>query len=318
MIKGLKSNRIFKNGRFQPGILYYNSREIVEKGDSYIDVGNAFVIPRLIDLQVNGGFDIDLAREPHRVEELARKLYATGIGAFCPTLISLPLADYKHILPHFKPRKVKEGATILGAHLEGPHLAISGAHDPKNLSTLEKLPLENVKIVTLAPELVSAPYITKLKKRGIVVSAGHSNASYSLLKKLKIEFVTHIFNAMGPFHHRTPGLIDYALTEPVYYSLIADGKHVSKTAMEIAKKANPEGLILVSDLNPSFGSRKKTFTLGSKTYKKGDLAGSETALLEMAVSLQDIAAVTERPADLLNIKPLGTLEPGAPSNFLVL
>lgn len=318
MIKGLKSNRIFKNGRFDPGIIYFNSTQIVEKGASYQDLGNALIIPRLIDLQVNGGFDIDLAREPERVEELARKLYQTGVGAFCPTLISLPKDSYKKALSHFKPRKVKNGATILGAHLEGPILAIPGAHDPKNLSPWLNLPLDNVKIVTLAPELVSSSFIDKLKKKGIIVSVGHSNATFLLLKKKKIPFVTHLYNAMAPFHHRNPGIIDYALTEPVYYSLIGDGKHVSKTAIEIAKRSNPEGLILVSDLNPSFGSRKKTFTLGSKVYKKGEFAGSDTSLLEMAVDLQDIAAVTERPADLLKIKPLGTLEPGAPSDFLVL
>ena len=318
MIKGLKSNRIFKNGRFEPGIIYFNSSLIVEKGSSYTDLGDALIIPRLIDLQVNGGFDIDLAREPERVEELALKLYQTGIGAFCPTLISLPFSNYKKALSYFKPRKVKNGAAILGAHLEGPLLSILGAHDPNNLSTLDKLPLDNVKIITLAPELATPAYIAKLKKKGIIVSVGHSNASFSLLKKYKIPFVTHLFNAMGPFHHRTPGIIDYALTEPVYYSLIGDGKHVSKTAIEIAKRSNPDGLILVSDLNPLFGSKKKTFTLGSKTYKKGDLAGSDTSLLEMAVDLQDISAVTERPAKLLGLDKLGTLEPGAPSDFLVL
>lgn len=318
MIKGLKSNRIFKNGRFKPGIIYYDSKHIVERGSSYVDVGDALIIPRLIDIQVNGGFDIDLAREPERVEELARKLYKTGIGAFCPTLISLPKNQYKKALSYFKPRKVKGGAAILGVHLEGPILSIPGAHDSKNLCDSFDFPLDHVKIVTLAPERAASSFIEKLKKKGIIVSAGHSNASLSLLKKEKIPFITHLFNAMGPFHHRTPGIIDYALTEPVYYSLIGDGKHVSKTAIEIARRANPDGLILVSDLNPSFGSRKKTFTLGSKTYRRGDLAGSGMSLLEMAVDLQDIAAATERPADLLNIRPLGTLEPGAPSDFLVL
>lgn len=314
MIRGLKSNRIFKNGRFEPGILYFNSTHIVEKGPSYIDVGDAFIVPRLIDLQVNGGFDIDLAREPERVEELACKLYQTGIGAFCPTLISLP--DYSQHLRHFKPRKVKNGATILGAHLEGPLLTLPGAHNPSHLSA-SLPPLDNVRIITLAPERTTATLIARLKKKNILVAAGHSNAPYALLKKLKIPFVTHLYNAMGPFHHRTPGLIDYALTEPVSYSLIADGKHVSKTAIEIARRANPDGLILVSDLNASYASRKKTFTLGSRTFRKGELAGSDTSLLEMALNVQDFAATTERPARLLGIEPIGTLEPGAPSDFLV-
>lgn len=317
MVLGFKSNHIFKNGSFQKGSIFFDDKQILAKGKVTEDLQDAFILPRLIDLQVNGGFGIDLTSEPERVEELAKHLYELGVGAFCPTLISMPLSKYKSALKHFKPRKVKGGAEILGAHLEGPFLSIPGAHNEKHLINETDIPLENVRMITLSPEKISPSFIAKLRKKRIVISAGHSNADISSLIKLKIPMVTHLFNAM-PFHHRAPGLIDYALTQPVYYSLIADNKHISDSVYEIARKANPEGLILVSDLAPGFQSKKKKFRLGDREFKKGELAGSEMSLIEMVLRTGNVAAATTHPAQLLGLTNIGNLNPQSSSDFLII
>lgn len=318
MITCIKSNQIFQKGGFSHGKIYVKGDKIVAPAqtDKVIDVQDDLIIPRLIDIQVNGGFGIDLTREPERVEELAVKLYEVGIGAFLPTVISSPLSAYKKILPHFKPRKVKGGAEILGAHLEGPFLAIPGAHNEKYLIRSGKLPLENVRMITCAPENVNPKTLMEWQDRGIIVSAGHSRASFHLLKDLQIECVTHLFNAM-PFHQRDPGLIEYALTEDVYYSIIADGKHVSYPAIKMAYQANPKGMILVSDASAQMKSDKREFFLGDKTFKKGDLAGSDVTLLEAVLKTGFVEAATLTPSKLLNLSK-GALTVGMEADFLII
>lgn len=318
MITCHKSNQIFIEGKLQPGQLFVKGDKLVKetKADKTIDHGEALIIPRLIDLQVNGGFGIDLTTEPERVEELSVKLYETGVGAFLPTVVSSPLKNYEKILSHFKPRKVKGGAEILGAHLEGPFLSIAGAHDEKHLISKGDIPLENVRMITVAPETVMPEILFEWEDLGIIVSAGHSQASYGLLHDLEIKCVTHLFNAM-PFHHRRPSLVEYALNGNCFYTLIADGKHVSYEAIEMAYRANPQGMILVSDASAQMLSSQKEFSLGGKIYKKGALAGSDETLLEGVLKTGHIKAATENPAKLLGIKK-GALTEGSDADFLVI
>ncbi len=307
------------------------------KPDKTVDLGKLLIAPGYIDLQVNGGYGIDLLKEPERVEELARKLLQEGVIAFLPTLISARLDEYERALPYLQPRRVEGGAEILGVHLEGPFIneVKKGAH---LLPEKAKLPsLKGVKLVTLDPEHPKAKEIlTLLKRESIVVSVGHTMAT-TLPKEAQL--ITHLFNAMGPLHHRKPSLIGELLAEQkVPYSMIADALHVHPTIMKMTYNAHPKGAILISDAMAAMGLSDGNYLLGNQevTVKnskatlrdKETLAGATLPLARCVANWQRatscpldeaIEAATSRPAKLLGINNrLGTLQPGAEARLITL
>ena len=164
----------------------------------------------------------------------------------------------------------------MGVHLEGPFISQKkkGAHPPHlvhdavnvECSNLHDVygSLEDVAIVTLAPEFdKSGKVIKKLVEQGIVVSLGHSEAGLAIGENAVnngANFITHLFNAMLPFHHRDPGLVGLLtsqhLNRNIYYGIIADGIHTHYAALKIAFKTNPNGLILVTDAMSAMGMIK--------------------------------------------------------------
>jgi N-acetylglucosamine-6-phosphate deacetylase len=150
---------------------------------------------------------------------------------------------------------------VLGLHLEGPYInaARKGAHIEKFIrvpSLQEVKDLMNkgggiIKMMTLAPENCSDEVISYLLEEGVIVSAGHSNATYEQALKgfgLGIPVATHLYNAMSPLHHRQPGMVGAILNhDKVMASLVADGHHVEYAAISIAKKIMGERLFLITD-----------------------------------------------------------------------
>ena len=204
------------------------------------------VVPGLVDLQCNGAFGIDLGTEPERLWELAALLPRAGVTAFLPTIITSPpgiVARAQAALARRPSGFV--GAEPVGLHLEGPMLALAGAHDPALLRPFDVDDLAGVRLVTLAPELPGAPgVIARLRAAGITVFAGHTRATDLSL----VDGVTHVFNAMAPFHHRDPGPAGIALAdERLWVTLIADGEHVDPTVVRLVERVAGERLVLVSD-----------------------------------------------------------------------
>jgi N-acetylglucosamine-6-phosphate deacetylase len=318
--------------------LWIAKRKIIpEQGraDSVIDLGERMIAPGLIDLQVNGGYGIDLLREPEKVEELAILLRKDGIAGFLPTLISATKEEYENALPHLQPRKVEKGAEILGVHLEGPFLNQSrrGAHA---LPDQPKLPnLKGVKIVTLAPEHPeSAELIRFLHSQKIIVAAGHTTSDR--LPK-EISLITHLFNAMPGLHHRNPGIIGEALTNSdLFFTLIADGSHIHPTTINLVHRCRPDGVILISDGMAAMGLTDGEYFLGTQRVlvKKGVaklhgtniLAGSTTSLSQcfrnyhkytQCTYQEALDVVTARPASLLGLcAKKGTLAIGADADLI--
>ena len=174
--------------------------------------------------------------------------------------------SYIKILPLLKPRPILNGATLLGAHIEGPYLQASknGAHNSALFQQPSVSPtsffgsgLSNVKLVTLAPELPnSLPLIKGFLLEGIKVSLGHSAATYAEgLSAITAgaTCLTHILNAMSPLHHREPGLAglislpEFSKPPPPYFSILGDGIHLHPTVATILWRAAPHRAIVVSD-----------------------------------------------------------------------
>ncbi|RXN35474.1 N-acetylglucosamine-6-phosphate deacetylase [Labeo rohita] len=217
--------------------------------DHKVDCGSKIIAPGFIDVQINGGYGMDFSQASSDIRGgvalVAKKILEHGVTSFCPTLVTSPPEIYHKVIPELKVQDGgPEGAGVLGIHLEGPFISEEkrGAHPPKFLRTFKAGgvadlmetygSLDNVAMVTLAPELAnSAAAIRELSGRGIAVSLGHSTADLSQAEeavKNGAIFITHLFNAMLPFHHRDPGIVGLLTSDhipPVEAALEAASLH---------------------------------------------------------------------------------------------
>uniref|UniRef100_A0A182N4M5 Exosome complex component RRP45 n=1 Tax=Anopheles dirus TaxID=7168 RepID=A0A182N4M5_9DIPT len=258
------------------------------QADVQVDCGGCIIAPGFIDLQINGGYGVDFSFDVQTVEagvlKVAKGLLAHGVTSFCPTLVTSPAETYHAVLPRI-PRHGggKHGATVLGCHVEGPFINANkkGAHPPEcikefdqGIATVREVygSMDNVQIVTLAPEKAGASeVIQELSNNGITVSVGHSMANLSdgeVAVRHGARLITHLFNAMLPFHHRDPGLVGLLTTDNiprdalVYFGIISDGVHTHPAALRIAYKTHPNGLILVTDAISAMGLAEGRHRIG--------------------------------------------------------
>ncbi|GBP65512.1 N-acetylglucosamine-6-phosphate deacetylase [Eumeta japonica] len=291
------------------------------EADVTVNCNNFLIAPGYIDIQVNGGWGIDFSYDTENVEagiqKVAKELLAHGVTSFCPTMVTSDKEKYHKILPQIK--KVpgsKAGATVLGVHLEGPFISPSkkGAHVDEFIMTLNKGletvleiygSLDNVKIITLAPELPGAlDAIKGLTQMGIRVAVGHSSASLAQGEeaiKNGANLITHLFNAMLPFHHRDPGLVGLLASttaSQIYYGIISDGIHTHPAALRIACRTNPEGVVLVSDAVAAQGLADGQYRIGpqSVTVEAGRAYVSGTNVLCGSTSAIDACVRTFKQA----------------------
>jgi N-acetylglucosamine-6-phosphate deacetylase len=240
-----------------------------------------FVLPGFIDLQVNGSFGIDIASEPERLRDLSRALLARGTTSYLPTVISSPLSLYQSTLPSLAGgilSATPDRAQPLGVHLEGPFISMvrRGAHParavvPPDAGLLgELLDLAPVRMITLAPELDGAGEVIDLAaSRGVVVSAGHSDADFDSVYRCfdrRVAGVTHLFNAMSRLHHREPGLPGAAFAHPrVVCGIIADGRHVHPEVVALAfRMLGPDRLCLTTDAISAAGMEEGEYPLATR------------------------------------------------------
>ena len=309
-----------------------------------------FICPGFIDLQINGAFSIDVGTEARALEGLGRELPKTGVTSFLPTAISWPAERYAGFVDAIREASSSPGATILGAHIEGPFLspARKGAHDPANLQPVnleltERLASSGtVRMMTLAPELPGAKEaIRLLRSRGVVPSAGHTEAGYEeMLRAIDagLRMCTHLYNAMSPFEHRAPGAVGALLTDGrVRAGIIVDGVHAHEGALRLAyRQKGPEGLALVTDAMEAAGMAEGEYELsgrrvrlekGSVRLPDGTLAGSaltmdravRNAVEFMGAPLQDaVRMASETPAEILGVSGKGRIRPGADADLVVL
>jgi len=240
-----------------------------------------------VDLQINGGYGVDFSgsHSTHDVLNVAARLPETGVTSFLPTIVTSEFSKYPQLLETIRSAMVEQnninyrstlGARIMGVHLEGPYInpIRRGAHPlqfirPISLEEIKKwTDPELVRMVTLAPELPGAiETIQWLRRNGIVVSLGHSDATLEQSREAfqsGARCVTHLFNAMSPFHHREPGLIGAALTQNNWLGLIVDGVHVHPEVIKLVyQSVNNKAIILVTDAMAGLGLTEQEWSESS-------------------------------------------------------
>jgi N-acetylglucosamine-6-phosphate deacetylase len=322
-----------------------------------LDAAGLLVVPGFVDVQCNGAVGVDITADPERLWEVAAALPRWGVTSWLPTVVTAPPAIRARAMatlrsgPPSGRDDVRLFAMPLGLHLEGPFLAPErrGAHPAKHLRAPDpSLAADEgwsrqsgVALVTLAPELPRAlDVVRELVAAGVVVSAGHSSASAeeaTAAIDAGITAVTHLFNAMGPLHHRDPGLAGVALSdERVRVGAIADGIHLHPATVALAARALGDRLCLVTDAVAALGMPAGRVPLGvleafatedGVRLADGTLAGSDLSLDRAVrnlvafagVSLPEaVAAATMAPAALLGLGDRGVIRAGAVADLTLL
>lgn len=208
--------------------------------------------------------------------------------------------------------------------------------------------LDNVAMVTIAPEIPGAlEVIAELHGKGIVVSLGHSAATLAVAEAAVAngaKCITHLFNAMNPFHHRDPHIMGLLASDQIpsgttmFYGLIADGIHTHPTALRIAHRLHPRGAVLVTDATAPMGLPPGIYPLGCQTVEvknnRAVIAGTDLlcgsiATLDQCVRyflqstgcslVEALEAATLHPAQLLGItSKKGTLDSDTDADFILL
>jgi N-acetylglucosamine-6-phosphate deacetylase len=254
---------------------------VVERGvtPGACDLGDRWLVPGFIDGHLHGGAGAQCnSSDPDEIAAVARFHAAHGTTSMLATMVAAPVGELVGALRAVsRASSVDGGATVLGAHLEGPFLnpRRPGAMDAGSFvdcsgSVLARLlDAGGVRMMTLAPELPGAlPLIAQLAGAGVIASLGHSEASDAVVRRAVsagARSVTHLFNAMGPLHHRAPGLAGAALDlSALSCELICDGLHVSAPVMRIAVRAAGTARIrLVTDAMAGAGMPDGVYPLGS-------------------------------------------------------
>jgi N-acetylglucosamine-6-phosphate deacetylase len=307
--------RIAAYGRGDPDRAQAAGREV-------IDAQGATLLPGFVDTHVHGAVGYEaMDADPDGLVAMSRFYARHGVTSFLPTTWSAGAAETLAALDAIatamraQAQGHLQGARILGAHMEGPYLnpRWAGAHNraairPADTAEARRfLDTGIVRRITIAPEIApNLALVDECVRRGIAVSAGHTDATYEQIAAAVahgLRHLTHVYNAMRPLHHREPGVVGAALTVPeLIGELIADNVHVHPVAMRVLFQAKGgEGVMLVTDAVRPAGTTAADITIGGKTVRvvdgavrtdDGTLVGS---VLTMEVGLRNLMRATGLP-----------------------
>lgn len=316
------------------------------------DLNGGYLLPGFIDTQVNGGGGVLFNDDPSvaTIRTMAAAHRRFGTTSLLPTLISDDLAVIARAIDAVRTAISSNVAGVIGVHLEGPFLneARKGTHDASKFRVLDpsvQALLSSLKIgktiVTLAPEMTTPGMIASLAAQGLVISAGHTNATFAEMKNALHHGVTgftHLFNAMSPLGSREPGVVGAALLdENSWCGIIVDGHHVSSAALQIALRCKRhDRFMLVTDAMANVGTTQTSFLLQGKKIivrdgrcvdEQGTLSGSA---LDMASAVRNAVAMlgiglaeavrmaSTYPAEFLGLgDELGRIAPGYRANLVL-
>lgn len=315
--------------------------EAVPEQARIIDCSNNSLSPGLIDLQIAGAGGYLFSANPtaEALKGIANAIIRTGTTGFLIAIPTNTFEVYREVI-----RVVKENPhpAVLGLHLEGPYISSHrrGAHIRDCIRIPHKDEIEDllkdaegvVKMLTLAPEVCDKEIIRSLNDKGIVVAAGHSNATFREAVqgfRWGVKTTTHLFNAMSQLHHRDPGLPGAVFqTGNVYASIIADGIHVDYNIVSISKKLLKERLFLISDAVEEnlIGAYQHVRQADRFTLPDGTLSGSLLTMLKAVKNCTQNAGITVEealrmastyPASVINLHDRGKIEPGYKADLVV-
>jgi N-acetylglucosamine-6-phosphate deacetylase len=317
-----------------------SSRNVFVREDA-----ETFLAPAFIDFQVYGATNKLLSVYPSAdtLQTMQEVFSKEGTCLFQPTLATNTIDVFKQAIDAVRAYRKAGGKGVHGLHLEGPWInpVKRGAH----LESLVHSPsVEEVKdllaygkdvitTITVAPEVCSKEVIDLILSQDIIISAGHSNATYQQALHCfdeGITTVTHLYNAMSFLHHREPGLVGACFQHPeIMASVIPDGHHVDFTMISIAKRMMGERLFAITDaVTETTEGPYQHHLAGDKYECNGTLSGSAISMYDAFYKLvTEVGIETEEalrmcslyPARVLRMEHLyGKIAPGFAAQFVVI
>ena len=302
-----------------------------------IDADGMRVTPGLIDVHTHGMYGLDTMDAD--IKTLRRYYAREGTTTFLPT--TMTMSD-EALLKVTEAPLGDVGANVPGYHFEGPYISEKhkGAQDAsqiRNPDTEEFFAFDNVRMVTLAPELPGALEFIKAVREKTIVSIGHTDCDYDTAVSAidaGASCLTHTFNAMPPLLHRAPGPIGAAAEREIYAQIICDGFHVAPAAVKAAYKLfGPDRLLFISDsIRPAkckdgvynCGGLEVTLKDGAARLADGTIAGSVASLLDCVCCAVNfgipecdaVKMATETPARLLKLNK-GRIKSGYDADLII-
>ena len=302
-------------------------------GLNHYDLEGRLLVPGFIDTQVNGGGGVLFNDSPtvEAIRAIGEAHRSFGTTGFLPTLISDDLQVIRTGIEAVDAAIAGGVPGVLGIHIEGPFLneQRKGIHDAEKIRELDEEGLAVLMsarsgrtLVTVAPECTTPDMIARLVGAGVIVSAGHSDATYAQMKAAigaGLSGVTHLFNAMSQLTSREPGVVGAALEDDsVCCGIIVDGHHVDPATLRIALRCKPhDRLMLVTDAMPSVGTDVESFVLqGKRIGVKDGAVRDESGRL--AGSHLDMATAVRNAIKTLSVPPAAAFQmaSGVPAAFL--
>ncbi len=312
------------------------------------------LMPGFVDLQVNGGGgrSVDEATR-EALDTVAHAVWQGGAVAFLPTLITAPweqLLQQVAAVADWIERAPRGGAEPLGLHVEGPFLEVSGVHDPTcfvdptpaRIDALLAAARGRLRLVTLANSRQgAAAAVARLRAAGVAVALGHvaDPGGLDACVAAGATLVTHLFNAMGPIHHREPGVAGAALDEArLSCALLADGAHVHPIMLRNAFAVlGVDRTVLCSDAAAPMGMPDGDYALGGEPVHAragvvrdgaGRLAGSALTMGRAAHTFAQFVpaagdwtlgrVAASNPARIIGAADLGAIAVGRRAAFTLL
>ena len=353
MLTAFSADKIFT------GQSWINNSAVIIENDVVINViqsdklpGNIPVIqhspilaPAFIDIQIYGASSRLFSAYPSAdtLHKMKEHCASGGTKYFLPTIATNSGEVFKKGIDAIKEYWKSGGTGVPGLHIEGPWINKEkrGAHIESFIHAPEKDEVKElleygkavIKMITLAPEICSEDIITLIKSYGIIISAGHSNATWSEAMTAfnkNIHVATHLFNAMSGLHHRQPGLpAAIMLNSSVMASMVADGYHVDFAMISLAKKIMGERLFLITDAVTETKAGPYQHELSGDKYLAGNiLSGSSLTMIKAVRNCVDKCDISLgealRMASLYPAKVLlldnktGKIEAGFQADFVLL
>jgi N-acetylglucosamine-6-phosphate deacetylase len=358
--------------------VFESTTNLLPTSDSIVDLSGFTLFPGFIDVHIHGAVGVDtMAAGVEDLDRVSQFLATRGVTGWLPTLVPAPAADYARSIkaisesmkeeeqagrhpsgaaPPGTPQSLRSqrGARILGVHYEGPFVnsAQCGAlrsqffrsfSDASYLDDLAPIDQPAAKhMITVAPEIDGGvELVRELKRRGWVVSIGHTRAGFEILDKAfeaGARHLTHFMNAMAPLHHRSPGPVAWGLArDDVTCDLIADGIHLDPQMLQLlVKLKGVDRLSLISDAIAAAGMGDGDYDIWGETITvkdgrtsnpRGAIAGSVITMLDAVLIMQSLGVsqvglakmAATNPARLLGIdRDCGSVEEGKRADLVAL
>ncbi len=328
-------------------VIAFENGKIISIAKEAYDPNNAMplVVPTLIDLQIYGAENKLLSEFPEAdtIEKIYNYCVAGGAAYFQPTIASQSHEIILKSIDAVKAYKAIGGKGCMGLHIEGPWINVvrKGAHQADIIHSPTYQEVEEIiqyaegviGMITIAPEVIDQKIIDLIQQNNIVISAGHTDATYTLANSFLdngINVATHLYNAMSGLQHRAPGMVGALFNHPTAMcSLVADGYHVDFAAIKIAKKIMGDRLFCITDAVTTTNTGLYQHALvGDKYESKGVLSGSALTQLKSVKNLVDKVSIdlgeairmcSLYPAKVMQQNEiLGTIEMGGKADLLCL